>query len=167
MKNALFTAVVTIAFGLGMSSLLLAVATPPGDSNGSAAGRVRTALANQIEKIDIVIGDPEEKGIVYAVVNVFEIGDDPRVVEAARGAAHSLGESGLDASVRLLGPGDPDFAQIVEQNDIVRFPAVLVAKKGAGIVLVSDEITEESLAGAYWQVLGRSSSCVGAMAGVG
>ncbi len=166
MKNALFTAVVTIAFALGMSSLLLAVVTPPGGSNGSTAGRVRTALANEIEQIDTVIGDPEEKGIVYVVVNVFDIGDDPRVVEAARGAADSLAESGLDASVRLLGPGDPDFAKIVEQNDIVRFPAVLVAKKGAGIVLVSDEFNEENLEGAYRQMLVRASSCVGAMAGV-
>jgi hypothetical protein len=162
MKNALFTAVVTAAFGLGLSSLLLAVATPPGDSNGLTAGPVRTASSNETEEIAIVLGDPAEKGIVYVVVNVFEIGDDPRIVAAARGAVQSLAESGLDASVRLLAPGDSDFVEIVEQNGIVRFPAVLVAKKGSGIVLVSDELNEKSLENAYWQVLGRASSCVGA-----
>ncbi len=161
MKNALLTAVVTLAFGLGTVSFLLAVVNPPEDSDGLTVGPVRTASSNETEEIAMVLGDPSEQGIVYMVVNIFEIGDDLRVVEAARGAAHSLAESGLDASVRLLGPEDPDFAAIVEQNGIGRFPAVLVAKKGAGIVLVSDELNEKSLEDAYWQVLGRASSCVG------
>lgn len=166
MKNVLFTAAVTAAFGLGICSLLLAAIKPQEDSAQSSNGPVRTALPNETSKIDLVLGDPEESGIVYTVVNVVKIGDDPRILRAATVASLALEESGLEASVRVVNPDDDDFDVIVEQNEISRFPTVLAAKRGAGVVLVSDEINEKSLEDAYRQVLGRSGGCALAAAGM-
>ena len=73
--------------------------------------------------------------------------------------AQSLIDSGLAVSVRRLQPIDPDYATVVEQNMIDRFPAVLVVKKSGGMVLVTGVLSVENLTNAYHTVWGKKSDC--------
>jgi len=63
------------------------------------------------------------------------------------------------ASAHRLRPSDPTFAAVVKQNDIRRFPAVLVVKKGGGIVLVTEDHSAENLVRAFQTVWGNRSDC--------
>ncbi len=93
------------------------------------------------------------------VLYAAEAGPAPEVETAARSAAQILTDTGTAASIRLLGPRDPDFTTVVTQNDVGRFPAVLAVKKSGGIVLVTDEINEKNLIHAYHGIWGKTSSC--------
>jgi hypothetical protein len=159
LKNVFFTVTVTIAFVLGLYSLFLASANADNVQPSTIAGLLRTATSADAEKIEIALGALAEQDLAYVVLYTTEVGPDPKVETAARRAARALTESGMAVSVRLLGPGDPDFTMIVAQNGVGRFPAVLAVKKDGGIVLVTDEINEKNLLHAYQGVWGKTSSC--------
>lgn len=157
--NVLFTVMVTGAFALGFYSLFLASANAGKVRPLTNEGLVRTATAADAEKTEIALGVLTEHDLVYVVLDTPEFGPDPDVERAAWRAAEVLTDSGLVVSVRPVNPVNPDFATIVAQNDVSRFPAVLVVKKGGGIVLVTDDLSEENLLHAYHSVWGKTSGC--------
>jgi hypothetical protein len=158
-KNLLFTAIVTAAFALGLYSLFLASANAGKVRPSNITRFTRTATSADDEKIETALGNEAEQELIFAVLYSEEIGLDPKLELAALRAARILTDSGVLVQVRLLHPADADFTKIVEQNGIVRFPAVLVVKKGGGIVLVTDEINEKNLLHAYQAIWGKISSC--------
>jgi hypothetical protein len=155
----LFTVTITTSFALGLYSLFLAYANAGKVQPLITEGLLRTATAADAEKIEIALGVLTDQDLVYVVLDSPEFGPDPDVEMAARKAARALNDSGLDVSVRLLDPGDPDFTTIVAQNSINQFPAVLAVKKEDGIVLVMDDLNEKYLLHAYYRVWGKTSSC--------
>jgi len=159
LRNVLFTVAVITAFALGLYSLFLASANAGKVKPLTAAGLLRTATAGDTEKIEIALGGLVEQDLVYVVLDTPEVGPDPYVESAARGAVRALVGTGLAVSLRLLDPGNPDFTTIVSQNGIGRFPAVLAVKKDGGIVLVTDDLNEENLLYAYHAVWGKNSDC--------
>jgi hypothetical protein len=159
LRTVLFTVTVTAAFALGIYSLFLASANAGKVQPLTTEGLLRTATAADAGKIEIALGDMAEQELVYVVMDTQEIGPDPYVVIAARGAAQALGDSGLAASVRLLASGDPDFTTIASQNSVTQLPAVLAVKKNGGIVLVTDDLNEINLLQAYYGVWGKTSTC--------
>ncbi len=165
-KNALFTATVTIVFALGLYSLFLAYRGIDEVRQANIAGLMRTATPADSNKIRIALGSLTHQDLVFVILEAEEAGSDQEVEIATRSAARALAYSGLEVSVRLLSPDDPDLAVIAAQNGVSRFPAVLAVKKDTGIVLVTDEIDENKLLHAYQSVLGRTSSCEDAAAAV-
>lgn len=165
-KNVLFTVAVTAAFALGVYSLFLASANADKAGPSDITGLVRTATPADAGKIEVALGAPAGQDLVYVVLYDAEVGLDAEVEIAARRAARSIAESGIAVSVRLLGPGDADFATIASQNGVVRFPAVLAVKRDGGIVLVTDDINEKTLLDVYEAVWGKKSSCDDAGSGV-
>lgn len=159
LKNALFTVTVTVAFVLGLYSLFLAARNVDKVQQSDIVGLIRTATPADAEKIRIALGSLTDQDLVFVVLEAAEIGADPEVEIAARRAARALATSGMDVSVRILGPADPDLNLIAAQNGVSRFPAVLAVKKDGGIVLVADEISEKQLLHAYQSVWGKTSSC--------
>ena len=93
------------------------------------------------------------------VIDTSEVNTNSASSIAARNAAETLSASGLNVAIRYLDPDKNDFYRIVEQNKIIRFPAVLAVKKGRGIVRFTDKISEETLVHIYRSVWGSSSSC--------
>lgn len=159
LKNGLFTVTVTAAFALGLYSLFLASANAGKVQPSSLSGLLRTAAPADTVKIEMALGALADQDIVFVILYAAETGLDPEVEIEARRAARALTGSGLAVSVRLLGPGDPDFTLIAAQNGVDRFPAVLTVKKDGGIVLLTDEINEKNLVQAYQGVWGKASSC--------
>jgi len=158
-KNVLFAVVVTAAFALGFYSLFLASANAGKPRPAVTAGLLRTATAGDVVKIRTALGDMADRDLVYVVLGSTGSGPDPEVETATRRAAGVLANSGVDVSVRLLGPADADFEKIVVQNGASRFPAVLVVKKGGGIVRVTDGLDKKNLIHAFKGTWGRTSSC--------
>jgi hypothetical protein len=161
-KRVLLGTAIATAFALGVYSLILASVNADKVQPLAISGLVRTATASDMDRIATALGNHSTHELVYVVMDTPELGPDPNVEIAAKAAAQILTDSGLVVSVRVLGPGDLDFAAIVEQNGIGRFPAVLVVKKEGGIVLVSDDLSEKNLLHAYFKVFGKKSSCDGA-----
>ena len=159
LKNALFTVTVTIAFVLGLYSLFLASRSIDKVQQANIVGMIRTATPADAEEIKTALGSLINEDLVFVVLETAEVGRDPEVEIAARRAARALANSGMDVSVRLLGPADPDLTVIAAQNGVTRFPAVLAVKKDGGIVLVTDEINERKLLHAYQRAWGKTSSC--------
>ncbi|UCC45150.1 MAG: hypothetical protein JSU65_04345 [Candidatus Zixiibacteriota bacterium] len=155
----LFIVTVTTAFALGLYSLFLASANAGKVQPLTTVGLLRTASAADAEKIEIALGVLTEHDLVYVVLDAPELGPDPYVERATRTAAEVLTDSGLVVAVRSVNPANPDFTTIVVQNDISRFPSVLVVKREGGIVLVSDNFSVENLLHAYQSVWGKTSGC--------
>jgi len=161
LRNAFFTVAVTGAFVLGLYSLFLASVNAGKVKPLTTEGMRRTAIAKDSEQIAIAIGSMIDSELVYVVVDAPQVGPDPDLESAARQAAQALVDSGLVVSVRRLEPADPEFLTIVAKNSIGRFPAVLLVKKDGGIVLVTDDLSQENLLHAYHTVWGKSSDCGG------
>jgi hypothetical protein len=162
MRSVLLGVAIAAAFALGVYSLVLASINADKAQPLTLTGLVRTATALDEDKLATALGSQSEHELVYVVMDTPEFGPDPNVEIAARGAVQALTDSGLVASTRILGSADTDFASIVMQNGITRFPAVLVVKREGGIVLVSDDLSKENLLQAYYGVFGKRSSCDGA-----
>jgi hypothetical protein len=159
LRNALFTVTVTAAFAAGFYSLFLAYANAGKMKPLTTEGLLRTATAADAENIETALGVLADRELAYVLLDTPRAGPDPYVEIMARRAAQALTDSGLAASVRLLNPSDPDFASVVAQNGISRFPAILVVKKDGGIVVVTGDLNEKNLLRAYYRVWGRASSC--------
>jgi hypothetical protein len=166
LKDVFFTITVTAAFTLGFYSLLLAAANKGKVLPLTTFGVERTATASDAEKISLALGAFARHDLVFVVLGSSDAGPDPGAVNAAGRAARALTDTGTDAAVRLLGPLDSDFGPIVEQNGVGRFPAVLAVKKDGGIVLVADEIDEESLLSVYRRIWATATSCNDAIADI-
>jgi len=165
-KHILLSAVTALAFALGTYSLVLAstnagMAHPLPDN-----GLLRTAVASDREKIDLALGPMPEAEVVFLVIDAPTAPPDPEVERAAREAARTLVDSGTSASARRLQPSDPSFTAITKQNDIRRFPAILVVKKAGGIVLVTEDHGAENLVRAFQTTLGRRADCGAARDGI-
>jgi len=166
LKNVCFTVIVTTAFALGLYSLYLVGANTDKVQSATVAGLQRTATADNTEQIELALGDLTEQDLVYVVLDRPEDVLAPDAASVAQKAVRTFADSDLDVAVRLLDSGDPNFATIVAQNGIDRFPAVLVVKRDGGIVLVADEISEKNLLHAYNVVWGKTSSCDDAKADI-
>lgn len=158
LKVVVFAIGVTTAIVLGLYSLYLAVAHAELAQPSNTADLLRTATASDVGKIETALGALADQDLVYVVLESAELGSDHELETTARKAARSLTDSGMAVAVRQLA-GDPDFTTIVAQNDVVRFPAVLLVKKDGGIVLVSDDLNVDRLLLAYEAVWGKTSSC--------
>jgi hypothetical protein len=165
-KRVLLTLTVTSAFALGLYSLFLASVNADKIQPLTAEGMRRTATAADAAKIEVALGGLPEPGLVLVVLDASEIAPDLDVEIAVRNAARSLSDSSLAVSVRLVNPGVSDFATIVAQNGVNRFPAVLAVKKKGGIVLVTDNLSAENLVNVYRAVWGKKSSCEDAKSAV-
>jgi hypothetical protein len=155
----LFTVAVTTGFVLGLYSLVLASVNAAGVASEPNAGLVRTATPADADLMAMVLGDLADKELVYVVLDTAAFGPDQGARTAARRAAEDLADSEMITSVRFLSPADSQFTTIVAENGIGRFPAALVVKRDGGIVLVTHDISEESLKHAYMTVWGTASSC--------
>lgn len=158
-RRVLLTAGTATALCLGTYSLLLATANAGSARPLAQAGLLRTALANDRERIALALGSSSGSEVVYVAVDAPLDPPDPGIERAVRQAAQTLVAAGRAASARRLKPTDPDFAAVVRQNDIQRFPAVLLVKKGGGILLVTDDYSAENLVRAFQTVWGRKSDC--------
>lgn len=161
-----FTLALASAFALGLYSLFLASVNANKTRPLTAEGMRRTATAADAEKIEVALGGLTEPDLVLVVLDASEVAPDLDVEIAVRSAARSLGDSSLAVSIRLLNPAVPDFAPIVAQNGVSRFPAVLAVKKRGGIVLVTDNLSAENLLNVYRVVWGKKSSCEDAKSAV-
>lgn len=166
LKNLAFLVAVTAAFVLGVYSLFLASANADNAQPAKIAGLLRTATSSETGKINIALGDLTDQDVVYVVLHTAEDGQYGAMEIAARRAARTLADSGMNVSVRVLGPSDPDYSEIITQNGVGRFPSVLIVKKDGGIVLVTDEITDKNLLHSYREVWGKASSCDDASSGI-
>lgn len=158
-KELLLTAGTATALCLGTYSLLIAAVSAGKVRPLDEAGLVRTAVARDHEKIRLGLGPSSESDVVYVTVDSPMEPPDPGIERATRQAASTLVDSGVVASVRRLMPTDPDFATVVRQNAIRRFPAVLVVKRGGGIVLVTEDPSAENLVQAFRTAWGKRSDC--------
>jgi hypothetical protein len=159
MKNVIFALAVTAAFIAGLYSLFLAAANAGRIHTPDVEGLVRTAMPADTGRIELALGGAAGQDLVYVVLYTADTGPAPEVETAARKAARAVAESGIAVSVRFLRPGEPDFATVVTQNNVDRFPAALVVKPDGGIVSVTNGITEKNLIDAYQTVWGKASSC--------
>lgn len=166
MKNVIFGIAAAAALLLGVYSLYLSAANAGRTSPSNIDGLVRTAAPDDTLHIAAAMGEVDGNELVYVVLHADGPGPDPAVDEAATNAARSLSQSGLTASVRFVDHGERGFASLAGRNGVDRFPAVLVVRKGGGIVRVTGDITEEHLLDVYQRVWGKASSCVGAGADV-
>ena len=158
-KKALLTAGTATALFLGIYSLFVASANAGRVRPLAEDGLLRTAVAKDHERITRALGSMSGSEVVYVAIDAPTDPPDPGIEQATRQAAQTLVDSGLAASARRLRPSDPDFAAVVKQNDVRRFPAVLVVKKDGGIVLVTENHSVDNLVRAFHTVWGRSSDC--------
>jgi len=158
-KKVLLTSGTAIAFSLGVYSLLIASASAGKVRPLAEDGLLRTAVANDHEAITLALGPTSGSDVVYVAVDAPMDPPDPEIEQATRQAAQTLVDSGMVASAHRLRPSDPNFAAVVKQNDIRRFPAVLVVKKDGGIVLVTEDHSAENLVRAFQTVWGNRSDC--------
>lgn len=150
---------VTSMFILGFYSLFLAYTYAGKAQTFTTDNLLRTAAPSDNEKIETALGSFLDKDIIFVVLDTSSIGINPALELSAMSAAKILADSGLTSSVRILYPEDNDFAVIVAQNDISRFPAVLAVKKEGGIIQITDDQSEEYLLFAYHSVWGKTSDC--------
>lgn len=158
-RATLLTTGTAMAFLLGIYSLVLAAASAGSVRPLAEDGLRRTAAASDHERIALALGSMSGSEVVYVAIDAPMDPPDPEIEQATRQAARTLVDSGTVASARRVRPSDPDFAAMVRQNDIRRFPAVLVVKKSGGIVLVTEDHGAENLVRAFDTVWGKNSDC--------
>ena len=158
-KRVLLSSGTAITFFLGFYSLVLASASAGKMRPLAEDGLLRTAVANDHQRIALALGPASSSDVVYVAIDAPMDSLDPAIEQATRQAAQTLVESGTVASAHRLRPSDPNFAAVVKQNDIRHFPAVLVVKKGGGIVLVTEDHSAENLVRAFQTVWGNRSDC--------
>lgn len=159
MKSRVFTIAVMTAFALGLYSLFLASVNAGKMHPADTAGFVRTATSIDSEKIALASGAFVQQDLVYVILYPADTVPGPKVEKTVQRAVRILSDAGTSAGVRLLDPQDPDYTMVVEQNGVDRFPSVLTVIKDRGIVLMTEEINEKNLLGAYHGMWGKTSSC--------
>jgi hypothetical protein len=121
---------------------------------------MRTATPDDSAKMKVAFGSETESDLVFVVIaNLGEcIEDAAAAAKAVQNVSEILLVSGLETSIRYMAADDPDFKIILEQNEIRQFPAVLIAKKGGGIVRLVNKLDEKTILDTYQRYWGDSAS---------
>ena len=158
-KKALFTVIVTAAMILGIYSLTLAFVNVQWASITTSL-IMRTATPEDSAKMEVAIGSETESDLVFVVIaNLGECIEDAAAASiTVQNLSTTPPFSDLQTSIRYLAADDPDFKIILEQNEIRQFPALLIAKKGGGIVRSVNKLDEKTILNTYQRYWGDSAS---------
>lgn len=158
-KNVLFMVTVTAAMILGIYSLTLAFANVQWASITTSL-IIRTATPEDSAKMEVAIGSETESDLVFVLIaNLGEcIEDAAKADKAVQNVSETLPVSDLETSIRYITAAHPDFKIILEQNEIRQFPALLIAKKGGGIVRLVNKLDEKTILDTYQRYWGDSAS---------
>jgi len=150
---------VTAAMIMGLYSLILAFVNVQWESITTSL-IMRTAMPEDSAKMEAAIGSETESDLVFVVIASYGECIEQAVAadEAVRNVSASPPVSDLKTSIRYMTPDHPDFKIILEHNDIRQFPAVLIAKKGGGIVRLIDKLDEKTILDTYQRYWGDSAS---------
>jgi len=159
MRNILFTVTITAALIMGIYSLTLAFVNVQWASITTSL-IMRTATPDDSAKMKVAFGSETESDLVFVVIaNLGEcIEDAAAAAKAVQNVSETLLVSDLETSIRYMAADDPDFKIILEQNEIRQFPAVLIAKKGGGIVRLVNKLDEKTILDTYQRYWGDSAS---------
>ena len=158
-RNILFTVTVTAAMVIGIYSLTLAFVNVQWASITTSL-IMRTATPDDSAKMKVAFGSETESDLVFVVIaNLGEcIEDAAAAAKAVQNVSETLLVSDLKTSIRYMTADDPDFRIILEQNEIRQFPALLIAKKGGGIVRLVNKLDEKTILDTYQRYWGDSAS---------
>ena len=158
-KNVLFMVTVTVAMILGIYSLTLAFANVQWASITTSL-IIRTASPEDSAKMEVAIGSETESDLVFVLIaNLGEcIEEAAKADTALQNVSETLPVSDLKTSIRYITAASPDFKIILEQNEIRQFPALLIAKKGGGIVRLVNKLDEKTILDTYQRYWGDSAS---------
>ena len=158
-KKALFTVIVTAAMILGIYSITLAFMNVQWASITTSL-IMRTATPEDSAKMEIAIGSETESDLVFVVIaNLGECIEDAAAASiTVQNLSATPPFSDLQTSIRYMAADDPDFKIIIEQNEIRQFPALLIAKKGGGIVRLVNKLDEKTILDTYQRYWGDSAS---------
>jgi hypothetical protein len=158
-KNILFMATVTAAMILGIYSLTMAFVNVQWASITTSL-IMRTAAPEDSAKIEVALGSETESDLVFVVIaNLGECIEDAAAASlAVQNLSATPPFSDLQTSIRYMAADDPDFKIIIEQNEIRQFPALLIAKKGGGIVRLVNKLDEKTILDTYQRYWGDSAS---------
>lgn len=158
-RKILFTVTITAAMVMGIYSLTLAFVNVQWASITTSL-IMRTATPDDSAKMKVAFGSETESDLVFVVIaNLGEcIEDAAAAAKAVQNVSETLPVSGLKTSIRYMAADDPDFKIILEQNEIRQFPALLIAKKGGGIVRLVNKLDEKTILDTYQRYWGDSAS---------
>lgn len=158
-KNVLFLVTVTAAMILGIYSLTLAFANVQWESITTSL-IIRTAMPEDSAKMEVAIGSETESDLVFVLIaNLGECIEEAAAADKAlQDVSETLPVSNLETSIRYITAAHPDFKIILEQNEIRQFPALLIAKKGGGIVRLVNKLDEKTILDTYQRYWGDSVS---------
>jgi hypothetical protein len=158
-KNVLFKITATAAMILGIYSLTLAFVNIQWASITTSL-ILRTATPEDSAKMEVAIGSETESDLVFVVIaNVGECIEDAAAASiAVQNLSATPPFSDLETSIRYMTAEDSDFKIIIEQNEIRQFPALLIAKKGGGIVRLVNRLDEKTILDTYQRYWGDSAS---------
>jgi hypothetical protein len=150
---------VTAAMIMGIYSLTLAFVNVQWASITTSL-IMRTATPDDSAKMEVAIGSETESDLVFVLIASYGecIEDAAAADKAIQNVSETLPVSDLETSIRYMTPDHPDFKIILEQNEIRQFPAVLIAKKGGGIVRLVDKLDEKTILDTYQRYWGDSAS---------
>ena len=159
LKNFLFMVTVTAAMILGIYSLTLAFANVQWASITTSL-IIRTATPEDSAKMEVAIGSETESDLVFVLIaNLGECIEEAAAADKAlQNVSETLPVSDLETSIRYITAASPDFKVILEQNEIRQFPALLIAKKGGGIVRLVNKLDEKTILDTYQRYWGDSVS---------
>jgi hypothetical protein len=102
---------------------------------------------------------PESNLVFVVIANLGEcIEDAAAAAKAVQNLSATPPFSDLETSIRYMTADDPDFKIILEQNEIRQFPALLIVKKGGGIVRLVNKLDEKTILDTYQRYWGDSAS---------
>lgn len=158
-KNVLFKITATAAMILGIYSLTLAFVNIQWASITTSL-ILRTATPEDSAKMEVAIGSETESDLVFVVIaNMGECIEDAAAASiAVQNLSATPPFSDLETSIRYMTAEDSDFKIIIEQNEIRQFPALLIAKKGGGIVRLVNRLDEKTILDTYQRYWGDSAS---------
>jgi len=158
-KKILFMVTVTAAMIMGIYSLTLAFVNVQWASITTSL-ILRTAMPEDSAKMEVAIGSETESDLVFVIIASYGECIEQAVAanEAVQNLSATLPFSDMKTSIRGMTPDHPDFKTILEQNEIRQFPAVLIAKKGGGIVRLIDKLDEKTILDTYQRYWGDSAS---------
>ena len=158
-RNILFTVTITAAMIMGIYSLTLAFMNVQWASITTSL-IMRTATPDDSAKIKVAFGSETESDLVFVVIG--NLGECIEDAAAASITVQNLSAtppfSDLQTSIRYMAADDSDFKIIIEQNEIRQFPALLIAKKGGGIVRLIEKLDEKTILDTYQRYWGDSAS---------
>jgi len=158
-KKTALMLVIIISFALGLYSLILAYASADKIQTFTNEFLIRIAAPSDSSQIATAFGNLFDKDFIFVVLDTSSSDTNPFLELSAQSAAQVLADSGLASSVRIINPKDSDFEAVVKQNKVGYFPAVLAVKRDGGIILITDDFSEQYLLFAYTTIWGKTSDC--------